>query len=216
MSGHMLIPLSLLYPTTYPNTIPLFPFQSHFPLLNPTIIISIPLFAHQSHFFGRILIIPLLLFSYILCPSCVLELFRHIIGVEAARKWKECGGFEEFVIACQSNCYIKSKRTISHVTFSRIYQYMIHSIFCRTGPKEFPQSATSVTFKRDREDPKLAFAVVDAVFNFQIYYLYALDGRGLVSNCCTASDILSPVVPEIGQKHSASMWSIKCNFKPKC
>ena len=50
----------------YPNTIPLFPFQSHFPLLNPTIIISIPLFAHQSHFFGRILIIPLLLFSYIL------------------------------------------------------------------------------------------------------------------------------------------------------
>ena len=60
MSGHMLIPLLLL------NTIPLFPFQSHFPLFNPTIIISIPLFAHQSHFFGRIFIIPLLLFSYIL------------------------------------------------------------------------------------------------------------------------------------------------------
>ena len=50
----------------YPNTIPLFPFQSHFPLLTPTVIISIPLFAHQSHFFGRIFIIPLLLFSYIL------------------------------------------------------------------------------------------------------------------------------------------------------
>ena len=50
----------------YLNTIPLFPFQSHFPLLNPTIIISIPLFAHQSHFFGHISIIPLLLFSYIL------------------------------------------------------------------------------------------------------------------------------------------------------
>ena len=50
----------------YPNTIPLFPFQSHFPLLNPTIIISIPLFVHQSHFFGHIFIIPLLLFLYIL------------------------------------------------------------------------------------------------------------------------------------------------------
>ena len=50
----------------YLNTIPLFPFQSHFPLLNPTIIISIPLFAHQSHFFRHIFIIPLLLFSYIL------------------------------------------------------------------------------------------------------------------------------------------------------
>ena len=57
----------------------------------------------------------------LVCPSCILELFRHIMGVEAARKWKECGGFEEFVIACQNNCYIKSKWTISHVTFSRIY-----------------------------------------------------------------------------------------------
>ena len=55
----------------YPNTIPLFPFQSHFPLFNPTIIISIPLFAHQSHFFGHILIVPLLLFSYILLTSLV-------------------------------------------------------------------------------------------------------------------------------------------------
>jgi len=48
----------------YPNTIPLFPFQPHFPLFNPTIIILIPLFAHQSHSFGCIFIIPLLLFLY--------------------------------------------------------------------------------------------------------------------------------------------------------
>ena len=60
----IIIPLS-----HYLNTIPLFSFQSHFSLLNPTIIFSIPLFAHQSHFFGHIFIIPLLLFSYILKTS---------------------------------------------------------------------------------------------------------------------------------------------------
>ena len=37
---------------------------------------------------------------------------------------------------------------------------------------EFPQSANSVTFKRNREDPKLAFAVVDAVFKYDTYTLW--------------------------------------------
>ncbi|KIK05666.1 hypothetical protein K443DRAFT_3675 [Laccaria amethystina LaAM-08-1] len=36
----------------YPKTILLFPFQSHFPFFNPTIVILIPLFVHQSHSFG--------------------------------------------------------------------------------------------------------------------------------------------------------------------
>jgi hypothetical protein len=44
---------------------------------------------------------------------------------------KECGGFEDFIIIC----YIKSKRTICHMTFPRMYWYMIHSICCRTGPE---------------------------------------------------------------------------------
>jgi len=69
----------------YPNTITLFPFQSHFPLFNPTIIqISIPLFVHQSHSFECTFIIPLLLFLYIpiffIRPTKGLELSSYKLG----------------------------------------------------------------------------------------------------------------------------------------
>ena len=124
MSGHMLIPLSLLYPTIRTQSHSSL-FNPTFPLLNPTIIISIPLFAHQSHFFGRIFIIPLLLFSYILVrrdlqhyqhnddyQQCLGKAQKHIQG-------HDCIEATQFGIRCQCSGLT---HTVHILVFGKVLQ----------------------------------------------------------------------------------------------